>query len=245
MKKIISIVAVSVSVASVSSATLLAGFEMNDAAGKKITQIQNDAVGGGAFHYGANNMLTDGSGHMVYTLGGTNANYGRVGLIETNTTGQFKMSASFSAATLSGGGSLTYAVRDHANTTDLVSFQLILNNDRLRLVMQNWSGVENITAVGDYTLADPLNVEVTYDLGTDLADFSWTYGTTSGGTNGIAITDGTADSVRQAYQPSNMTATDSISTDYLRVESIPEPATLGLLGLMGGAMIFIRRRFMI
>jgi membrane protein YqaA with SNARE-associated domain len=99
--------------------------------------------------------------------------------------------------------------------------------------------------VGTNSLPDNLYVEFVYDLDNDLATFTWTMGNESGGATNVAIGDYTAEAVRNAYQPSGMTDTDFIKTDYLTVESIPEPATLGMIGLMTGTLLFIRRRFMI
>jgi hypothetical protein len=224
------------------SAALLADFEMNDAAGTRLAKLQNDAVGGGGFNYGADNMLADGNGLMVYTLGGANANYARADLPAVVNTGSYKLSFSFDSATLDGtGGSLTYAIRDNTAKKDLVSVQFLKNNDRLRLVMQNWDQADNITDVGTYSLTDTLNVEVIFNLDTDLATFSWVSGANSGSYTDVAINDGDAEVVRNAYQPSGMTATDFFKTDYLKVESIPEPATLSLVGLTAGAIFFIRR----
>jgi hypothetical protein len=39
--------------------------------------------------------------------------------------------------------------------------------------------------------------------------------------------------------------TNFIAWDNVKLTVIPEPATLGLLGVFGGAVLFIRRRFMI
>ena len=157
-------------VASSASAALLADFEMNDVAGTRLAKLQNDATGGGKFNYGANNMLADGNGLMVYTLGGTNANYASAALATQTSTGIQKMSLSFDGVTLAGGGSLTYAIRDNTEGKDILKIQLMKNNDQLRLVMQNWDAghVANLTPTGTYTLPDILNVEVTYNLNTDL-----------------------------------------------------------------------------
>ncbi|MDF7822604.1 PEP-CTERM sorting domain-containing protein [Pontiellaceae bacterium B12227] len=45
--------------------------------------------------------------------------------------------------------------------------------------------------------------------------------------------------------PANSIQGANFEIDYLRVEAIPEPATLGMIAAMGGALLFIRRRFMI
>ena len=230
------------------SAAVLSDFEMNDAANTRLAQLQNSASGAGQFNYGANNMLADGNGLLVYTLGGTNANYARAALATQTNSGIQKMTFSIDSATLAGSnGKLSYAIRDQTAGKDVVMAQLVKNNDRLRLVMQDWGAghVANLTAVGVYDLPDVLNVEVIYDLDSDLADFSWTMGSDSGTATNVAIGNYTAEVVRNVYQPKDMLDTDFIKVDYLKVESVPEPATLGLFGLIGGAVLFVRRRFMI
>jgi hypothetical protein len=113
--------------------------------------------------------------------------------------------------------------------------------------MQDWGAgqVANLTAVGVYDLPDVLDVEVVYDLDNDLADFSWTMGTESGIATNVAIGNYTAEVLRNVYQPADMGDTDFIKTDYVKVETVPEPATLGMIGLVAGGLLFIRRRFMI
>jgi hypothetical protein len=43
----------------------------------------------------------------------------------------------------------------------------------------------------------------------------------------------------------NMTEGDLLTYDDVKVEAVPEPATLGMIGLVAGGLLFIRRRFMI
>lgn len=45
--------------------------------------------------------------------------------------------------------------------------------------------------------------------------------------------------------PINNTNPVSFEVDYLKIEGIPEPATLGMVTLFGGGMLWIRRRLMI
>jgi hypothetical protein len=40
-------------------------------------------------------------------------------------------------------------------------------------------------------------------------------------------------------------ATDYANIDSVTLSQVPEPATLGMVGAVAGAMLFIRRRFMI
>ena len=44
---------------------------------------------------------------------------------------------------------------------------------------------------------------------------------------------------------SNLTLGDSITIDNIKVEAIPEPATLGIIAFSGISILFIRRRFML
>ena len=53
----------------------------------------------------------------------------------------------------------------------------------------------------------------------------------------------TLNSIR--FDPQGDLATRNFEIDYMRVNVVPEPATLGLIAGMGGALLFIRRRFMI
>ena len=231
------------------SAAMLADFQMNDAANTKLQDLANDAPGGGRFNYGVTNMLADGNGLLVYTLGGTNGNYAHADLASAATSGVYKLSVSFNAATLSGsGGKLGYSVRDSGAGKDICLVQLIRNSgNKLLLLMNKWGAngsVISLTGAGTNSLPDVLNVEVEYDLDNDTVGYSWTMGSESGGTNLATLYDGVADVVRNAYNPDNMNDGDFIKVDYLTVESIPEPATMGLFGLAGGAVMFVRRRRM-
>jgi hypothetical protein len=53
----------------------------------------------------------------------------------------------------------------------------------------------------------------------------------------------TLNSIR--FDPQGNLATRNFEIDYMRLNVVPEPATLGLVAVMGGAILFIRRRFMI
>ena len=227
------------------SAAMLADFEMNDPANTRLPQLQNDAPGGGKFSYGATNMLTDGNGLLVYTYGQGDAagkkNCAYAPLAAENSSGIYKLSFAIDSATLSyTNGSIQYMIAD-TNNNKIVSVQFIKNWNRLRLVMQDWNHVDNLTGAGTNSLPDKLYVEVTFDLDNDLADFSWTMGTQTGGYSSVSIGDYSAARLRNLYQPTGMTGSDFIKVDYLKVESIPEPAALALLGFFGGAILFLRR----
>ena len=244
MKSLIMLTCCFVCVASTLFGEILADFEMNDASGTLLKKIRNDADGGNQFNYSTNNIQTDGNGVLVYTLGETNSNYAHANLTTTNNTGRFKLSLSFDSATVSGNaGAVGYAIQDENLSTNLVYIKLIKNNDRFRLVMQDWNHVDDITGVGTNTLPDRLNITITYDLTTDLADFSWVMGTQSGGYTNVAIVDGSASSLRNVFQPSGMSSSDYFKTDYIKVETIPEPVTASIIAFIGLCSIFIRRRF--
>jgi hypothetical protein len=217
-------------------------FQMNDAQGTRVANLQNDA-GGGGFSYGATNMYTDGNGSLVYTnFGSAQNNYGNVAFTRTLTNETGRMSFSFSTVEMATetDAELTYSLKNSGGDKVLMA-QLIVNGGQLKLIMDSWS---NVADFGTLTMSTPLDVSIDFDLVNGTADYTWSYNGTSGGAANVAISGSDAASVTQAYQSADVTG-NYFAVDYLKVEGVPEPATLGMVGAVAGAMLFIRRRFMI
>ena len=83
--------------------------------------------------------------------------------------------------------------------------------------------------------------DATYTSGdSDYADWAWV----SRSATGIAPA-GTAEIEVRVQSLADGSADSAIFTDNVTLDVIPEPATLGLFGLIGGAMLWTRKRFMI
>lgn len=88
---------------------------------------------------------------------------------------------------------------------------------------------------GTYATIDSDSLEITE------ADVNWTGGQISINVSGLAgqlVQFGTSTWVTQW-------GASGIGLDNISVESIPEPATIGLVGIFGGALLFMRRNFKI
>ena len=131
-------------------------------------------------------------------------------------------------------------------SSDLFIVRLMRWNGELRL--QTRIGTTN-TTIYDFnaqTLPDTLTIRAEVDLDADLLDLYYEIGT--GGESvipGIAINDGEMDGVRMigVLNTTDFGATDFVDIDYVTLAQIPEPATLGLLGLISSGIYFARRFF--
>jgi len=248
MKRMLGLAVASMVVVSTASATLVADFQMNDAQGLRLSQVAN-GTGGAQFNYSYTNSLSDGSGNIHFVYEDQGAFYPHAGLTSTNSTGIYTVNLAYSAADVSAspnGVKTTFGLNDGS---DVATIALTRNNDRLRLIYSiegGWDWAVNLGGLGNTVLNGAVVASIALDLDSAQATCIYSYdGTTD--TNVIAVANAhTINQLHAAIQTSSMATSDYMDMDYVSVDYvIPEPATLGMIALVGGAIIFIRRRFMI
>ncbi len=100
------------------------------------------------------------------------------------------------------------------------------------------------TGVGRITLGTADNSSIDMWIGTDAVSAVDVSGTADASLSGLELHD--VNRIRLAAGADTYSYDNLILGDtYTDVGAIPEPATLGLVGAFGGAVLFIRRRFMI
>lgn len=138
--------------------------------------------------------------------------------------GQIDSTAGAWAVLISNGDAplpISYFTGISAGDTITVSMDMIeLNNPSgtatAGIKMESWSATDHISNSGDMKVA----------VGTSWATYTWDYTIDAAATH-------------LKFVPVQH---EELSVGYDNVSVVPEPATLGLFGLMGGAMLFIRRR---
>ena len=98
-------------------------------------------------------------------------------------------------------------------------------------------GIANNAANGYYEFDVTTLVQASYDDGANnIASFRFQVDNDT-----TTFTQGTA----EVFRVNGSASTDPLKASVLILETIPEPATLGLIAVFGGGIIFIRRRLMI
>jgi hypothetical protein len=252
MKNMFLAVSVATGFAMVSSGVVIENWQMNEGAGTNLSGLINSA-GSAVWGGDVGNVQTDGSGNLRYTAGLNSSNnvFRNTPLTAPNiTAGLYELSFSYSAVTIAGGdvtgANVGFGLRDSTGGgNDLFLVRLHRQNSTLRLQTRGADGNTTLENFGTNALSGALDVRAVFNLGTDLMDVYWSLG---GGAeanmSGIAINDGQMDAFRMAanLNTEDFGATDFVDVDYLKLEMIPEPGTLGLMGVAGLGIFLARNK---
>ncbi len=253
MKTIAMIMALAM-VGSVAHATVIENWQMNDAAGTDLKNLDNSA-GTAKWTVERANLQTDGSGNLHITQGANLFNGATLSTADV-TSGIYELAFKYSAADLTdgdtAGGRVGYSFRQNGTAAaptskfDLALISLAKRNGELRLELQGVGAKVTLYDFNATVLPDTLAVRAELNLDTDLVDVYWSIGGAAElSALGLAANDGELDQVRTSFQTvsPDFGATSYVDVDYVTLAAIPEPATLGLLGMTGLTMLLVRRKF--
>ncbi len=246
MKKTTMMVAVVAGLAMSASAGMLECWEMNDASGTALNAITNTGSIGSSWNWG--DYTTDGSGNLtVPGDSGVNTrkappSFYATALAGSDTYSFFVDFGAWDMDAASQGDLLNYKLLDSANrmlaniffevdSATTVRLRMASDNSNYRNYAYTLTEAAGISARIDFNFADD-TAEYFID---DVSQHSFDNFTTAANIGQILMGKGGAWT----------TAASSLDIDEIGLSVIPEPATLGMVAAVGGAILFIRRRLMI
>lgn len=257
MKKTTMIVAMMAGLALSASAGLLEYFEMDDTAGTAMNALSNTGSLGSQWNFGGAGMATDGSGSFVLAGdgGSTTRKLPKKGTLNANAA------ADTYATPLA--GSDTYSLELNLSAWDMTNAAI---NDSMNFKALDSAGVmvalvtlqkDSATTVRLRMASGNANYRnyafgLTGVVATLKVDFNLAAGTSEYFLDGASVNtfsgltlNGDIGGLIFTKSGGWADATSSVSVDSMGLSVIPEPATLGVIGFFGSAIIFIRRRFTI
>lgn len=215
-------------------------FQMNEAAGTELESLVDSGTSGSTFGNGPANVVTDGAGSLVYTLG-NNAFVPTTPALNL-TTGIYELELEFGASSIGSGTNapeVGFALWS-SGSSELFRISLDKVGGDLTLAMRIGT---TVTVLEDFgggvtSFASPLNVRAVVDLDTENLDIFWSGAATGSSLNNTA-SDLTLNGIRTSSNLQFFGATDSVSVDYVTLDVIPEPASMTLVGL--GLVAIMRR----
>ena len=193
------------------------GLELKFGAGT--SSLGRDAFGTGTSTFGQSGAWFDGS----YAKFGNSGNQQQLDIRITNNTGNDAKLTNISFDIRKQNG--------NANPTDFQLLYLATGNSNLRKGASFAEGNEmaNLAGLGAATISGGIN-NYSQSVGQNINGTAW-------------IEDGGYANFRLKINTGNAAAASQLDNFSLSMEVIPEPATIGLLGVFGGAMAFARKRF--
>jgi hypothetical protein len=249
MKKYIATIAVMALAATTASAVVIEAWEMNDPNGTTLSNLVNSA-GSAAFNSQAPNVTTL-NGNLRYTQGSGNLFNIAPLTVQDVTSGQYELSFMYTAADFSSGdaagANVGFGIRDTTTNVDKFLIRLQKVSGTIRLQSRISGANTTLHNFGASVLPDSVSVRAVFDVGTGALDVFYAIGAGPESSTSLTMAAGEMDSIRIAnnLNPIDFGATDFAEVDYLRLDQIPEPATLGMIAFGSGAIMFIRRRMLV
>ena len=183
------------------------------------SSLGRDAWGTGTSTFGQSGAWFDGS----YAKFGNSGNQQQLDIRITNNTGNDAIL-----------NNISFDIRKqpgNANPTDFQLLYLATGNSDLRKGASVAEGSEmaNLAGLGSDDINGGINNYSEW-IGANIEGTAW-------------IADGGYANFRLKINTGNAAAGSQLDNFALSMDVIPEPATVGLLGLFGGAMAFVRKRF--
>lgn len=215
--------------------TALEAWEFDESVGTPFSGLVN-SVGTAMMSGDTAQVATDGSGNLLFTVGGAGDNVFRNTTVSSPnvTSGIFELSFTYTSATLAGGdatgANVGFGIRDDSDT-DLFLVRIQKQNDTLRLQHRVGTTNTDLENFGVTSLSN-LAVRVEFDLDADTFSVFWTPdGEVERSSLAIPMA-GTGlelDMIRLLANTNNVDwgASDSVSVDFLRLSGLayPEPPT--------------------
>ncbi|MBI9019755.1 MAG: PEP-CTERM sorting domain-containing protein [Verrucomicrobia bacterium] len=260
MRKIIAVTMIAMGMALGASAAPIEWWDMNDTAGTDLNDLANSGSINSIWNFNTVGAVTDGSGNFVIDgdsgvttrklpkKGSATADAG--GLLDIYaaplTTGAYSLTVDFASWNFDAAseGDLWKLKTTDSAGTDIAGIELgiIGGAGRIRLWSNTSGGAAYRSFAYNPTEAAGALVEVRFDFDNNTVDYvvdgnveySFTdfIGSNIGGMAYTTSGDTTADWA---------TAASSVSIDAMGIDVIPEPATVGMLGLGALVTMFVRR----
>lgn len=255
--KIIMVMAVAALVAGGVSASLVESWQFNDDIETELNVVANAGSGGTAWNFAMPAEGTvDGAGSLAIGDDPLTANQAvskdwtrKATFASAITTGTFVFETKYSAWNLTqtvGNGIIVKVGGTGANTVNLVFDWRATDNIRTRHAVAGLTG----TAKQKGALLDSgsdLVVRLSGNL--DTGAFTTSYNLGGTGFTDLITDGGGLTSISEVLVAVEGTtawsAGEYVGVDYMQLDVIPEPATLGLVAAFGAGIMFVRRRFMI
>jgi hypothetical protein len=206
-------------------------------------------------------MAANGSGQMVISghsgqtfrklpkAGTANAAGGADQYAAPFTTGAYRLELDFNSWSLNGaaavGGQVDLQLRPFAGSGSVVGIRLKLQDASTARVQMysdlSAGGFQNGFRNFDFALSEltAQSFAIAFDFDNDTVDYYHNGSVTNSFSDFSASQIGTMQfSSNSSWDPGH-----TVSIEQLGLVAIPEPATMGLLGAFGGAILFLRRRF--
>ncbi|VGO17490.1 hypothetical protein PDESU_06086 [Pontiella desulfatans] len=255
----------------VSNADVLEDWQFNDANGTALNSVNNSGSVGSSWNFGGPQTqagsLNIGDANYFKFNPGSGQTY-RTADFAQRTSGQYIFEfviADWDLAGTDGIGTVNNGIKFNFGSATNGSAQLEFevaqsgsNDIRVRSQNSNngtLSGTDSQHQLGGLNLTNTSSVTV--QLLADLDTGVWSTRVDYNGSWADLVTDGTGmtsiDRIQLVVDASNGTweyggiggtATEFIKIDSVSLTQIPEPATLGMIAVFGGGILFIRRRFM-
>jgi hypothetical protein len=252
MKKIVLIVAIMTGLAMSASATLILDNQFTEN-GKKLQLVADESgnanVWNGTFKSNTVNLVTAGG---VYSMANPDKATKKVEALAL-TSGIVTYEVGFSSWAMDNtatADSLVFKLSDGTSNIGINWGAKDATQARLRSSGTSGGVNANLGANSGTTLI--LRLVADLDAGSYTALYStdgtsFTDFTGANGANGISSVQDAlfSVSVDSGTQWASSGNADFADVDYITIDVIPEPATLGLVGAFGAGILFIRRRFMI
>ena len=206
-------------------------------------------------------MAANGTGQMVISghtgqtfrklpkAGTVNAAAGADEYAALLTSGAYRLELDFNSWSLAGsaaaGGQVDLQLRPSASSGSVVGIRLKLEDAATARVQMysdlSAAGFQNGFRNFDFALSElaAQRFAIEFDFDNDTVDYYYNGSVTNSFSDFSAAQVGTLQfSSNAGWDPDHV-----VSIEQLGLVAIPEPATLGLLGAFGGAILFFRRRF--
>ena len=240
------------------SAEVLLDYQFNDANG---TEFRDAVFSGSATNTsfdgdGKDEWVTSNGSLRIVTTSGRAAGHDW-GLASTISTGILRVEVEISGYDLTSGNTglsnnpdFRFLVENASSTSagPALRYNSAVTPNELYVRSQVAGAYNNSGDIGlDSSTA--LTMRMDFNLDTDEATTSYMF---AGDADWTVVKTGTSsivdgfNNITLQIDSEDIGATDYVDVDYFTVSTIiPEPATLGMIGMVAAGMIFIRRRFMI
>ena len=224
------------------SAAKIVDYQMNEVAGKTTSELINSGTDNSSITGDAQGVATDGSGNLHYAA--VTASNTKKQVLSTSYSGTVQLELRLTdwdyTANADGDG-IAFSI---VNSVDGTGLKALVDHKGTDTRIRISSSSSKQKLISSVLSGSDLVVRAVADL--DASTYTADYNL--GGAGWINIATDEALGATSIDEFKLITATDSswgsgayANVDYVTVETVPEPATLSLIALLGGGLFFFRR----